>query len=316
MYEIRCRRCGAPLTADPESLIDICDYCGYPNIVGGDFDPGSVYVLPTLPRSSIEDRFYDIARHDPQLSSFRDIEVLEVYGAYFPAWYASLKGRVTASWQVTRYEQRGKEVIARKVYLKEITPVARRAFLPARRRVPSSAIRDVLASYTVKGGKAVSIAQEDFDWEKIKLEFLGVEIGRGEATRIMVDKLIDALRSEYRARGERLDYFSARVDEVEGMRLVYVPVWSVTYTAGGATYTAVFDGHDGTCIYRAEPLTATERLIRMIGGLALSALAGPIFAATASVAGFETSLLLLGGSALAAYIIGMSIVESARVERA
>ncbi len=315
MEEVRCRRCGAPLTVDPESLIDVCDYCGYPNIIGGDFDPSLIHVVPTLPRSDIENKFYEAARSDPQLSKFTDLEVLEIAGAYYPAWYATLGGSVTASWQITQYEQRGKQVVARKVYLREEKSISRRVFLPARRRVPSSAVRDVLAGYIVKDGKTIPLAQEDYDWEKIKLEFLGVEVGKGEAIRIMIDKLIDALRSEYRARGEKLDFFSAKVTEVTDLKLVYVPIWSVTYVVEGASYTAVLDGYDGHCIYRSEPLTATERLVRMLGGLALSMVSGPLFATTATVAGFGNSLLVLGSLALAAYSIGRSTVESARVER-
>ncbi|QOJ79386.1 hypothetical protein IG193_02685 [Infirmifilum lucidum] len=316
MEELRCMRCGAPLTVDPESLIDICDYCGYPNIIVSDFGPSLIHVVPSLPRSDVENKFYEAARSDPQLSKFRDLEVIEITGAYHPAWYASLKGTVTASWQITQYEQRGKRVVARKAYLREVKNISRRVFLPARRRIPSSAVRDVLAGYIVKSSKTIPLVQEDYEWEKIKLEFLGVEVGKGEAVRIMIDKLVDALRSEYRARGEKLDFFSAKVSEVTDLKLVYVPVWSVTYVVGGASYTAVLDGYDGYCVYRSEPLTATERLARMLGGLALSMVSGSLFATTATVVGFENSLLVLGGLTLAAYSIGRSIVESARVERA
>ena len=316
MASLSCKRCGAPLTVDPESLITVCDYCGFPNVIGGDFSSEQVYVVPSQPREAVVNRFMEVARSDPQLSRFSDVEILEVSGAYFPAWYATLKASVTASWYTTVWEQRGKTMVSRRVLHQDKRVYSRRVFLPAKRRIPSEPIRDVLASYTVKTGKVVTLSQEDFDWEKIKLEFLGVEIGRLEALRIMADKFVDALRDEYRGRGESLDFFSAQITDTLDLTLLYVPVWTVSYVVNDSVYTAIFDGNDLSCVYRSEPLTSTERIMRFSMGIMLSLISGPLFAATATLAGFESSLLFLGMLGLAGYSITKSSIESARVEKA
>ncbi|MEZ0346445.1 MAG: hypothetical protein ABWK01_07830 [Infirmifilum sp.] len=312
---LKCKRCGAPLTVDPESLIKVCDYCGYPNIIGGDFQSEHVYVVPTQPRNAIENKFMEIVRSDPQLSKISSVEVLEISGVYFPAWYTTLKATVTAAWHTTRWEQRGNRMVAREVYLHETREVSRNVFLPARRRVPSEPFKDALASYTVKKSDKISPLQEDFEWEKIKLDFLGVEIGRQEASSVLVDKFIDSLREEYRSRGQGIDYFSARVDSIGGLTLLYVPVWTITYAVEDSTYTMVLDGYDGTCVYRSEPITAAERLLRFSTGLLLSAISGPLFAATASLTSLEASVVFLGLLSLAAYSVTNSAIASARVEK-
>ncbi|MGC8986700.1 MAG: hypothetical protein ACP5GL_02690 [Infirmifilum sp.] len=316
MESLSCKRCGAPLSVDPESLIAVCDYCGYPNIIGGDFSSEHVSIIPSKTREVVENKFIEVVKKDPQLSKIEDIEVLEISGAYFPAWYTTIRANVRASWYTTVIEERNNRVITRRVLQHEERTISRKIFLPARRRIPSEPVLNALASYTVKKAESISPTREDFDWEKIKLEFLGVEIGRQEALRILTDKFIDSLREEYKSRGEQLDFFSASIVKVEEPVLLYVPVWTISYTAHDSVYLAVFDGYDLTCLYRSEPLTSLERIAGFSLGLALSSLSGPIFAATASLTGFETSLLFLGLLATAGYTITKSAMASARVENA
>jgi len=311
-----CSRCGAPLDVGPGSIIAVCSYCGYPNILASTIDVGDVYIVPTQPRDYVLGAFQRLARSDPDLSKL-SLEILEISGAYFPAWYSQIHVSGYASWYKRIYVKQGDSYRTETKYYREQISREHIFYIPARHQVTGSGTYNALAHYAAEMADALPLesASEKLNWEKIRLDFLGVDLDKQRALDIIRDDAVDALRNEYKSRGDGIDYFEARVDAIRWVKLIYLPIWEVVYTYSDNAYLAVFTGWDLRCVYRTEPLTPGQRAERVGAASLISLVSGPLSGFMASL-GSNHSLayvlpFLLAG---AAYASSRSAFKGARVE--
>ncbi len=309
-----CARCGAPLEVGPGTLITVCKYCGYPNILSSTIELSDVYIVPTQPRNYVIGAFQRLAAGDSDLSSLK-LDILDVEGVYFPAWYSQIHVSGIASWYKRVYVKEGDSYRVETRYYKESIDREHIFYIPARHQVTGAGTYNAMAHFAAHMDGAVQLASEKLDWEKIKLDFLGVDLDKTRALESIKDDAVDALREEYRRRGDGIDFFEARVDAVRWVRLVYLPIWEVVYTYRDNTYLAVFTGWDLRCVYRTEPLTAAQRAERVGAASLISLVSGPLSGVLAGMQKNSSLALfvpfLLAG---AAYSTARSAFKGARVE--
>ncbi len=312
-----CARCGAPLNIRPETIIAICDYCGYPNLISGQMSPQDVYIVPTQPREYVLNAFWRTVRYDSDLSPLkREIEVIEMRGYYFPAWYSEVVLRGYVSWYKRHTEKRGDHYVTRTRYYRERINITENFYIPARRQVAGTGIYDIMAHYLVSNVSGINLTAENIDWEKIKLDFLGIEIDKKEAKHIIRDEAVDRLRQQYKARGDGIDYFYAQVEDIRNLRLVYLPVWEVVYSYKNATYMMVFSGWSLKNVYRTEPITPTQRTFSLGGSMLLALITGPATVIALKIfEGDLTAFIVPLAMAGIAYSMSSSAFKGARVER-
>lgn len=312
-----CARCGAPLDVRPETIIAICGYCGYPNLISGQMSPEDVYIVPTQPRERVLDAFWHIVQSDPDLSPMRgEIEVVEMKGYYFPAWYSDVTLSGLVSWYRRYTEKVGDSYVTKTRYYSERINITEKFYIPARRQVAGTGIFDIMANYLVSNVAGIKLTAENIDWEKIKLDFLGVEIDKKGAELVIRDEAVDRLRERYRARGDGIDFFSAQVEDIRNLRLVYLPIWEVVYSYRSSTYLMVFSGWSLKNVYRTEPITPAQRGFLLAGSALLALIAGPATALALKLFGGDLSAFIVPlAMAGLAYSLSTSAFKGARVER-
>jgi len=311
-----CSRCGAPLDVGPGTIISVCRYCGYPNIISSTIDVRDVYIVPTQPRDYVIGAFQRLARTDPDLSSL-NLEILEVEGVYFPAWYAQIHVSGLVSWYERVQVKEGDTYRTETRYYREKIDREHIFYLPARNQVTGAGTYNALAHYAsqMTGLLPLEEASRRYNWEAIRLEFLGVDMDKQRALEAVRDDAVDSLRREYRSRGDGIDFFEAHVDAIRWMRLVYLPIWEVVYTFQDNSYLAVFTGWDLSCVYRTEPITPTQRAERIGVASLISLISGPLSGLAVKMSSnssfpFILPFILAG----AAYASSKSAFKGARVE--
>lgn len=313
-----CQRCGAPLDIKPGSIVVICDYCGYPNIISGVLDPGDVNVVVSQPRDYVIKAFWRMASYDPDLSQIKgSLEIMDVRGYYFPAWTAKVKLEGIVSWYKRYREKVGDEYVTRTRYYRERINTVMPHYIPARRQVAGTGIYRVLDKYVYgRDHPSVNLVSGKLDWEKIRLDFLGVEIDKREASQLIADDAVDYLRKRYRERGDGIDFFWVEAREVGDLKLVYLPIWEIVYAYRGSTYITVFSGWDLQSVYRTEPVTPAQRAFSLLSSMFLAFISGPATLLAFRYFGGDMSAFAVP-FALAgmAYTMSRSAFRGARVEK-
>ncbi|RLF23270.1 MAG: hypothetical protein DRN15_06725 [Thermoprotei archaeon] len=319
--EYRCSRCGAPLEVSPETIMAICEYCGFPNIISGTLDLKRVYIVPSLRREDAVKAFHKLIERDFDLRRLkRDISIVDLEGYYIPVWLGEAK--VSGEVEYYRYEERniGGESTRVKARYKERIDRVIKVPIIGRRQIGGLGIDELVKKFVCEenvASRRLADVEED-EWMRMRLKILNTEIDETDAISRMREDAVDIVREQYLEKAEGIEYFSCTTKELRNVGLFLVPIWWVYYKYKGSIYQAVFSGWDMSCIARTEPLTFLRRLLLV--GVAtgvivlMSILNGPLLqmAKEINVLGW---LALCGFLLSVAYKASREALEDIRIER-
>ena len=339
----RCQRCGAPLEVTPETIVAVCNYCGFPNWTSQAY----VYPIELVPGRSREARrlFQKWLESDPDLRGLKGVRIKSVDLVYVPL-YVSDVNAASRFWGVaevtvtkTRVVKRGKETTVETQT--RIITVQVEGSLTRDYRIPIVARRsyeretvDPLVTYymkTLPPGKPI----QEVDWESVKGQVLASEIPPGDAERYARDEACDKLSEEVDKKMDEMARQRAmamapgwipslvtwvdkkkpcksRVSRLSPIELV--PMIIGTYAFRGSMYKAILAGWDGRKVYSEEPLTVTERLVYYSGSVLSSGLLGGAGAAAIVLDHVAAGLVLLGVGVAGAYLLAKKAVSDVRIE--
>jgi len=309
-----CKKCNAPLDITPESIVAICNYCGYPNIISGIISPEDVYIVPSQSRAKIINEFNRLIREDFDLKKIAPyIQIYGIHAFYAPVW----TGRVPVRGQISYYKIiREKKKTRRKYYVENINLIEN-VSLPARRQPMKFGINEAIEHFKITNPKIMRLMDLDrFAWDNIKLEILNTEFDRSEAYRRIKEEALDIIRAKYRSKSDGIDAFICQSYEPLDLKLILLPVWWIYYKYKNSIYYIVFSGWDLKPIIRTEPLTTLRRAVYLLGSIVLL-IATPLSILLissmeeVSLSTLVIPLLLLAGSY---YMTNLSL-RSIRVER-
>ncbi|RLE82178.1 MAG: hypothetical protein DRJ51_02140 [Thermoprotei archaeon] len=310
-----CSRCGAPLNVTPETIVSVCEYCGYPSIISGIVSPEDIYILSSLPRSSVEKAFWEVVESDFDLRRIRkDIVIHDIYGVYIPVWISKVHLRGRVSYYYYRHENKSR----RRIY--KVVSVSRRILVPllARKQVTLLGAKEALNKIHEKilkkySKKLVEVSREN--WRKIKLEVLNTEYDKKIASERIREDALDILRERFKSKGT-IDGFDVKVIGADDPKLYLIPLWQVYYRYKDAIYSMFFAGWDLGLLVKTEPVITLRRVLYLIGALAAIATAPAltllIFKSEEVELGYFFLPLMAVG---AAYTLSELIIRDMRVER-
>ncbi len=339
----RCSRCGAPLDVTPETIIAVCRYCGYPNVLVDNLpeeEITSIRVVPSLPEKEILEKAMERTRRDPDLKGIADqIRWRKPYGIYMPfytitasldlEYWMKLRVRYVENvrrgnrWE-TRTYSRTIDVSGKVSLHDEKIPIL------ARKGVHGFSVKAMGLHYINKNPDTVPLA--GLDWKKYGLNTLSAEFSRSDAEDIALEIGLNRLKARAyeeavsRARGWRGRVVNVKVlarrynldiKKLEVEPLTLVPYWRLTYEYRGGIYRYYVSGWDGEVVIAEEPVLPKHRigyLLAGIGGGGLSSL-GAVMAATAQThtTAFLGAIFFVGGVILS-YTMGRRILSTVRVE--
>lgn len=309
-----CKKCNAPINVTPESIVTVCPYCGYPNIISGIISPEDVYIIPSHNKAKIIDRFNMLIRTDFDLRKLAPyIQVYDIRAFYAPVWM----GDIRVNGMVSYYKiVRENKTTRRKYYTSNVDRTLT-VFLPARRQPMKFGIDEAINRFKSTSPNIVRLVDIDrYQWENMKLEILNTEFDKSEAYRRIKEESLDIVREEYKRRSDGIDAFLCKSGEPTNLKLVLLPIWWIYYKYKDSIYYIVFSGWDLYPIIRTEPVTTFRRLIYLIGSL-FFLLATPISiiivssAEEKSLGSYVIPLLLMAGSC---YMTSLAL-RSVRIEK-
>jgi len=307
-----CSNCGAPLDVTPETIVAICSYCGEPRVIGGAVSVDEIHVIPSLRREDVEAAFWRTVREDFDLRRLqREIELYEVRGVYVPVWLAKVRLEGRVSYYVEREGGKKRE------YRVEDVSGVRRVPVIARRQVAPLGTRELVEALSreeVATKRLVDVVGDE--WRRIRLEVLNAEYDRRVALERVREDSLDALRAEFRRKGDGIDGFSVRVAEVEDLKLVLAPLWRAYYTYRDSVYQAVYAGWSGGLLVKTEPVTLVRRLAYFASAAALVLVTGVVTALILSQR--EVNVSSLGAPIFLAGLackLSKSAIRGVRLER-
>ncbi len=306
--EFKCGRCGAPLPATPETIIAICDYCGYPNVISGVVSIDDIYLIKSTDRESIISSFWKAVERDFDLRKMKgEIEVYDVEGEYVPVWVGNV--RVKGMVEYHKYEIRDKRRVKRTYRDRFDKSVLVR--LPARRQVVEFGVRNVIEKIgvdTPPQEKLVDLGEEE--WGKIKLPILNTEMDRVDASTKIRDEACDSVRRHYESISDGIDFYYCDPSDPENLKLILVPIWTVYYKCRKAIFRMVFSGWDARRTVATEPVTLLRRT-----GYLMGALGGVLLASFSSAFPTDFGIALIVMGALISLFFGGRLVSGVRIER-
>jgi hypothetical protein len=316
IMEFRCGRCGSLLRVTPETIVAICGYCGHPSALQSSVSLDRIFLVPSKARESILEAFNRRLEKDADMRRIRgQVQVFSLEGFYYPFWTAevSMKGHAI----YIRYERRGSGKGAR---------VERRRYeedfdlkLPmgimARRQALAFGLSELIDYYRSSNpqeARLLGLGEEE--WRKNShLNLLAPEFDEVEATNRLAEDSVDAVRKQYRRKGQELEYFSAEVERVLNVKLVLLPLWRVTYVFRGSLFQVLHAGWDGKPIVAMEPVLMFRRIFYVLGSIMACLLGG--FATILWEQGYmELGLIVLGVSMILGLMLGRRLTADIRIE--
>ncbi len=271
--ELRCSRCGAPLDATPDSPLTICRYCGYPNPVVGNTDPGNIYIVASeLDEHSVRRAFYEkYVYRDPDLSLVRhSIEVVHIEGYYYPLWVAHVRGKATVTLMRTaRIEEETRE--------KKIVFIDRYEYMDGRMHTGVPGLDALFEHFlaTKPGARRLASLSVE-EWRREGIVLLGPDTSEEYAENGIKERIVHRVVKEA---GYSVGDVDVEIKLVDRPFLVLLPVWIVYYRYRGTIYYAVIAGWSGERVHGVEPNTLPRMLFNGLAMIAYSLLIG-LYAAT------------------------------------
>jgi len=342
----RCQRCGAPLELTPETIVAVCEYCGFPNWTSQAF----IHPIELVPaRSGEAYKFFQrYLETDPDMRALRGgVSLRSVDTVYVPLYVAHVEATAryygVATVTVTRTRvvrtSSGTQVKTetRQVTVTVSGSVTKDLEVPlVARRVVDRTLVDPLVSYYMKT-RPSSTPIANVDWEEVKGTVLASEVTPKDAEVWARDEACDRLQEEVEKRMEEearekamvvspgwvpslVVWSSKRIPcKAENKSLspiLLVPMIVAYYSYAKSLYKVAFAGWDGAKLYAEEPLTPSQRAVYAGGMMLASGLLGGAGAALLAGAGDALlGLLLLLGGLGASYYLGSRAVADVRVEK-
>jgi len=342
----RCQRCGAPLELTPETIVAVCEYCGFPNWTSQAY----IHPIELVPARSSEARYFfqKYLETDPDMKSLRGrVELRGTDTIYVPLYIAEVEATArysgVATVTLTRTKivktSKGTEVRTETRYVTvSVSGVVDRDFeLPlVARRVVDKTMVEPLVSYYMKT-RPESTPIQNVEWDEVKGTVLASEVtpqdaqvwARDEACDQLQEEVEKLMEKEARAKAAAMSpgwipglvvWSSKRIPcKAVNRRLspiLLVPMIIAYYSYAKSLYKVMFSGWDGAKLYAEEPLTPGQRALYAGGMMISSGLLGGAGAAILAGAGEAVvgGLLLLAGLA-ASYYLGSRAVADVRVEK-
>ena len=292
---IKCKNCGAPMEVSPDSLLNICKYCGtiYPANTIKDIP---VYITPSLSKNEIINSFNRRMQKDRDMKH-KVYEIVEVKGTYVPLYITNVTAK--GQWKGYKWEGSGKN----------------------RRRVWKSGNIDINGDFpTVArkyayefglpyiGDHLYNVEMKNFDevdWKAISLPVMSIDIAEDEAEYMIKDDFVDEI-GEGIKRKYSLDAFTNFEchTTIHGRFILLFPLWTVIYKYKGGSYRVALEGYKGEVILAMEPMFAKNRIANFIGAFSLGLLSGVIWKIGIMFADNSRN----GGKILIGAIIGVIVI--------
>jgi len=312
---VNCKKCGSPLNISPDSLLNICEYCGYA-YSSSEIKDIPIYITPSLSKDEIIKSFNSRMANDSNMRN-KHCEIVEVKGVYVPLYITNISAY--GNWKGTRTEGSGK-------YRRTVTltgnidlycdfPIIARKYahefgLP---QIGDFIFRAPFNNF------------EKIEWQNISLPVLSVDIREEDSELITKDDFVDELGDQIKGnnRLDKFDFFNCKVAALKKNILLF-PLWTVVYRYEGGTYRVAVEGGSGNVISAMEPMFNSQRAMYFAGALGLGAVAGILWhiiwlILTNSDDGDVMKIVILiligmGISLYTAFILSKRILKSVRIE--
>lgn len=262
---LKCLECAGPLQSTPDSLINICQYCGKV-YQSKDIGQLPLFVAPSLNEPSIMNAFHQRMASDSDMRG-KKVEVAEIRGQYVPFYIINVTAQ--GFWRGYRTERRGKTTVkvnlSGSINFTSDYPILARKYayefgLPY---LPKHIFTNPPTTF------------DKIDWSKASLPVLSVEYNANEAEEHVRDEFLDELAEKIKAseRVEAFTSFEANV-MVRNFRIILYPLWNLTYRYMGGSYRVAIEGVKGTTISAMEPVFFKHRLGYFLLSLGAGLLSG------------------------------------------
>jgi len=319
ILEYLCSNCGARLKVTPETIVAVCEYCGAPNIVSGVISRDDVFIVPSVGEGRVMEEFWSRVRRDMDLRGIAgEITPISVEGVYVPFWLSRVKVEGKVVYEVKRYEDNRVVVVTKRASFSKTLDVE----LVARRQVKHIGLKELIEDYLKSSPETIPLKELGVErWKTVKLSLLNLEFDRAEAERILREDSIDRVRMEWERKADSIKFFNARLTSMTKPRLIFLPLWVITYRYKGGLYSAFHEGWDGGPLVFAEPMLARRRifyLLGMGGSVILGGISGLVAERVISGGGegLVLPLFLLFFSALIGYFSAKRFISDVRFEEA
>ncbi len=265
---LRCRNCGSGIPAQPDNLLTVCDHCGtlYP---ATELAGIPVHIVPTIDEAAVRRAVIDRMAEDAQMKNVH-IDIAAASGVYVPLFIS--RAVVQGRWKGYRNERRNKTTV--KIW-KDGTLNSTGDFpVLARKHAHEFGLSGL--GRVVLDAAPVPIAS--MVWERAALPVLSVDMTGPQVDAAVEDNLIDLIGARVKA-GDRLTAiteFDTTVDLQSRLLLLY-PLWTVTYRYRGGSYRVAVEGGRGLVLSAMEPMFYSQRIMRLIIGIAAVAASGGLF---------------------------------------
>jgi len=319
----RCRNCGAPLDVSPETIVAICNYCGYANWIKEDLKE-NILIVESLKDHEILGKVRNRIETDKDLRSIaKYISIGRPYIVYIPFYFVDVKAEADYSGvvnvRVRKCTGSGKE---RKcwttTYIVHVDgsygPFSASYPIICRRGVKAFSANALGAYYLRNPVKPKYISEINFE-AKTARRILAVEIDRKTAMDIALDDHLDTLRdrvtkeikreaeSKVRWRGTVVGPTIIRKKitpkniRIRSSSIIMLPLYIVPYSYRRGVYRLFLSGWDGETIVAEEPMKLSNRILWGSGGALIAGLLGGT--AITLFKTMELAGIIIGGIALA-----------------
>ncbi len=311
---LKCSNCNAPIDISPDSLLNVCEYCGE-TYLAKDIENTPIYIVPTISKNQVINAFKNRMEHDRDMRG-KHYDIVEVSGVYVPFYVSSVEAK--GEWEGYRYEQRGKRRVRvhleGKIDIKGDFPVLARKY----------AHEFGLAYIGPHLFKHKFLKFKDINWKDISLPVMSVDITENTAEEMVKDEFLDELAEKIKKnRGvEKFTKFSCSL-VMGNKRIILYPLWTVLYRFKGGSYRSSIEGAKGQVIATMEPVFTRHRILYFLGAILLGSLSGVIwklgvFFAEGVRNGYKALFAAGVGIVIVlgiAYKLAKNISKSVRIER-
>ncbi len=296
----RCANCGGPLDVTPETIVAVCEYCGYPNWIN-ESAKTNIIIVPSKSREDIINAFFYRVNHDFDLSRIKnEILIKDVQGYYVPYWIISID--VNAHYEGYKTEittgPKG-QIQTRRVHVSGNVAFSKTYGLLARRAVEDLAIEN-LSQHFIESNIKNEIMLDQVDWSKIKLKVLSGEYDEKTAIIEAKERAFNEAKRKAQFNVSELTRFICNVNTSNQTKpkLVLLPYWILTYSYNNSIFRFVASGWDAKPLETSEPVLIYRRILYLFGifgGIVVSSITTPIILHNPVIGG----LGLIAGSILA-----------------
>ena len=311
---IKCKNCGAPMEVSPDSLLNICNYCGtiYP---AKNIEDIPIYITPSLSKNEIINSFNRRMQKDRDMRN-KIYEIAEVKSTYVPLYITTVSA--IGRWKGYRWEGTGKN--RRKVWKSGDINIHGDFPTVARKYAYEFGLPHI-------GDHIYDIEMKSFDqidWKEISLPVMSIDISEEEAQHIIKDDFVDEIGENIKRRYSLSAFtnFECHVTIHDRFILLF-PLWTVIYKYKGGSYRISIEGHRGKVVLAMEPMFTRHRILNFIGTLTLGVLSGTIWKIGIIFArnSRDSGKILLGTMIgvitviVIAFKLSRKILSSVRIER-